>query len=131
MRQQLARIGVGPQRQVAFEDLPWPHKLAVLWGMKRGNDQLEAGLQHMGSSVNGWHVARPACSAADYKEDWLRRALVAKAGLYALNAEEATYLITCSPLTDGQQLDTGKHCYRLTFPAGQLPPARASVGDAV
>lgn len=124
MRQQLARIGVGPQRQVAFEDLPWPHKLAVLWGMKRGNDQLEAGLQHMGSSVNGWHVGLAGGSAADYKEDWLRRALVAKAGLYALNAEEATYPITRS-LTDGQQLDTGKHRYRLTFPAGQLPPARA------
>ncbi len=124
IRRQLARIGVGPQRQLAFSELPWLHRLAVLWGMKRGSDRLEAGLQQMGANLNGWHVGLAGGSAEDYQQDWLRRALVAKAGLYALNAEEATYPISRA-LSNGAALDTGKHRYRLTFPAGQLPPARA------
>lgn len=124
LRAQLARIGVGPGRTIAFNELPWLHKMAALWGMKRGNDLIEETTKNMGKTVNGWYIGVAGGSAEDYQQDWLRRAVVARAGIYALDAAEAVYpIIRLS--SDGQKLDTSKHRYQFTFPANSLPPAKA------
>ncbi|MBF7730554.1 DUF1254 domain-containing protein [Pseudomonas sp. N040] len=125
IRSQLARIGVGPDKRFAFTELPWLHRLAVLWGMKRGSDRLEASLKATGNQVNGWHIGQLAGgSIADYQDNWLLRAQVTKAGIYALDSLEAMYPLTRS-LADGTPLDTGKHRYSLTFKVGELPPVNA------
>jgi hypothetical protein len=59
-----------------------------------------------------------------YKGDWLLRAAAAQAGIFGNTAGEAVYPMT-RWLPDGEVIDTGKHNYTLTFPAGQFPPAHA------
>ncbi len=124
VRSRLARIGVGPDKTFDFADLPWLHKLAALWGMKAGKDKIEADLEAIGSNINGWRVSDPAGDRAFYNGNWLKRAAVAKAGIYANDGVEAMYPMSRT-LSDGQPLDGSKHNYTLTFPAGQLPPVHA------
>ena len=56
--------------------------------------------------------------------DWLKRAAVAKAGIYANDLVEATYPLTRTDAV-GEALDGSKHSYTLTFPKGELPPVNA------
>jgi hypothetical protein len=125
MRSQLARIGVGPDKQFEYKDLPWLHKLAVFWGMKSGRDRLEAAIKSNSDKINGWTIGNvTGGDARHYNGQWLDRALVATVGLYALDPQEATYPLTRA-LGDGTPLDTGKHAYSLTFRADELPPVNA------
>ena len=125
IRSQLARIGVGSDKQFEYKDLPWLHKLAVLWGMKSGKDRLEAVIQSNSDKINGWTVGNiTGGDARHYNGNWVDRAVVASVGLYALDPLEATYPITRA-LSDGTPLDTGKHDYSLTFQPGELPPVNA------
>ena len=125
IRSKLARIGVGPEKQFEYKDLPWLHKLAVLWGMMNGRDRLEAAINSNKNLINGWTIGTlTGGSAEQYNGNWLVRAMVAKVGLYALDSLEATYPVTRA-LSDGTPLDNGKHDYSLTFQAGELPPVNA------
>jgi hypothetical protein len=54
----------------------------------------------------------------------VKRAAVAKAGIYANDPVEAMYPLT-KTLANGETLDGSKHNYTLTFPAGQLPPVNS------
>ena len=125
IRNKLARIGVGPDKQFAFEDMSWLHQLAALWGLKNGRDRLDAEIKSSNNLINGWTIgALTGGSAEQYNGNWLARAVVATVGLYALDSLEATYPVTRA-LADGTPLDTGKHAYSLTFKAGELPPVNA------
>jgi hypothetical protein len=61
---------------------------------------------------------------AFYHGDWLNRAAVAKAGIYANDPVEAAYPLTRADEA-GEALDGSKHAYTVTFPAGQYPPVNA------
>jgi hypothetical protein len=61
---------------------------------------------------------------AFFNGDWLKRAAVAKAGIYANDPAEATYPMTRKD-SGGETLDGSKHKYTLTFAAGQFPPVNA------
>jgi hypothetical protein len=63
-------------------------------------------------------------SAEGYAGNWLLRAAVAKAGIYANTTEEAVYPFTRSD-SDGQKLDGSQHDYTLTFAKDGLPPVNA------
>jgi hypothetical protein len=60
----------------------------------------------------------------EFLNDYLYRFAGAKLGLYGNSGEEAIYLAYFVAAT-GAQADASKHGYRLTFPKGRLPPARA------
>ncbi len=124
IRAQLARIGVGPDKRFAFSELPWLHRLAALWGMKRGSDAIDQALASGSNSINGWLISSFAGDSAHFAGNWLNRAMVAKAGIYANDAVEATYPMTRS-LADGQPLDTSRNKYSITFKAGELPPVNS------
>jgi hypothetical protein len=125
LRARLASIGIGPDKRFAFSELPWTHRLAVLWGMRQGSRHIDQALEKMGNNINGWQIGALSGGAdANLTGDWLTRAMVTRAGIYALDAEEAVYPLTRA-LADGTPLDTGKHAYRLTFQADELPPAQA------
>ena len=124
IRAQLARIGVGSDKAFAFNQLPWLHRMAALWGMKRGNDQIEAAIASRGKRINGWQVSSLAGDREFYAGNWLQRAMVAKAGIYANDAPEAVYPMT-RHLENGQVLNTAKHRYSITFGADQLPPVNS------
>ena len=125
IRAKLARIGVGPGKTFNFKDLDAEHKAEVLLGMKDGEEKIAAAISSMGKSMNGWQVGGLAGGdRAYYNGDWLKRAAVAKAGIYANDTAEAAYPMAAKDST-GQPLDASKHNYTLTFPAGQLPPVNA------
>jgi len=124
IRAKLATIGVGPGKTFAFKDLSLEQKLWVALGMKEGDRKIDQAVAASGKNVNGWRVGSAGGDSAFFNGDWLKRAAVAKAGIYANDAIEATYPITRVD-TDGSPLDGARHAYSLTFPAGGLPPVNA------
>jgi hypothetical protein len=75
-------------------------------------------------NLNGWSVGSFFGDRIFYKENWLKRAAAAKAGLYGNDAVEAMYPFTRTN-AEGETLDASKHNYTITFPAGQLPPVNS------
>jgi hypothetical protein len=124
IRAQLARIGIGPGKTLNFKDLSLEDKLEIGLGMKEGERKVDEAIGSAGKAVNGWRVSSFAGDNAHYNGDWLKRAVAAKAGIYANDAAEATYPLTRID-SDGQTLDGSKNSYALTFPPGQLPPVNA------
>ncbi|MDM0024396.1 DUF1254 domain-containing protein [Variovorax saccharolyticus] len=124
IRAKLASIGVGPGRTFEFKDLSIEHKGAVLLGMKAGDEKVDKFLSGGMKKINGWSVGAFFGDQAFYNGDWLMRAGAAKGGLYGNDAVEAMYPYTRTD-GSGQTLDTSKHSYTLTFPAGKLPPVNA------
>jgi len=124
IRARLASIGIGPGRTFAFKDLSPEHKAAVLLAMKEGDDKVDKYLASGMKDVNGWKVGSLFGDRAFYNGDWLKRAAAAKGGIYGNDAVEAMYPMTRVD-ANGETLDTGRHNYTLTFPAGQLPPVNA------
>jgi hypothetical protein len=124
IRAKLASIGVGPGKTFELKDLSPEHRAAVLEGMKAGDGKVDKQLASGVKNINGWGVGAFFGDRAFYDGNWLVRAAAAKGGLYGNDAVEAVYPFT---RTDGkgQTLDTSKHNYTLTFPAGQLPPVNA------
>src|SRR5208282_1538181 len=125
IRTQLARIGVGAGKKFNFEDLDLEHNLEVGLGMKAGDAKIDAAVAAGGKDQNGWRVGGLAGGdAAYFNGDWLARAGLAKAGIYANDPAEAMYPYTRKDVR-GETLDCSQHNYTLTFPAGQLPPVNA------
>ena len=123
IREKLASIGIG-HKTFDFKDLPLKDKLELAAGMKLGQLKLEEAVKKAGADINGWRVASAGGDSAFFNGDWLQRAIIAKAGIYANNAEEAMYPFTRND-SDGQPLDGSKNKYTITFPADQLPPVNA------
>jgi hypothetical protein len=125
IRTRLARIGVGPGKRFDLKDLSAEQKAAVGMGIKDGEKRVDDAVATVGKGINGWRVGGMAGGdRAYFHGDWLRRAGVAKAGIFAADPAEATYPLTRTDST-GETLDGSKHNYTLTFAAGQLPPVNA------
>jgi hypothetical protein len=124
IRAKLARIGIGAGKDFNFQDLSAEQKAAVVQGMQAGHVKVEDGIKNLGTKINGWNIAGAGGDSAFYNGDWLKRAAVAQAGIYANDAEEATYPLS-KTLPNDESLDGSKHNYTITFPAGQLPPVNA------
>jgi len=124
IREKLARIGIGAGKDFNFQDLSAEQKAAVVQGMQAGHAQVEEGIKNLGTKINGWNIVGAGGDSAFYNGDWLKRAAVAQAGIYANDAEEATYPLS-KTLPDGEPLDGSKHNYAITLPAGQFPPVNA------
>jgi hypothetical protein len=124
IRAKLASIGVGPGKTFDFKDLSLEHKAAIGLGMKEGDAKVDEFSSSGLKDVNGWKIGSFFGDRDFYKGNWLMRAAAAKVGIYGNDAVEATYPYTRTTAT-GETLDTGKHNYTLTFPAGQLPPVNS------
>lgn len=124
IRAKLAKIGVGPGKTFDFKDLSLEHKAAVVLGMAEGERKIEEKIKTMGKVQNGWTISSAFGDRAFYNGDWLLRSAAAKTGIFGNDAVEAMYPFTRTT-ADGELIDTSKHNYTLTFPAGQLPPVNA------
>lgn len=124
IRAKLASIGIGPGKPFAFKDLSAEHKAAVLLGLKAGDDKVDKYLAGGTKVINGWNISALFGDRAFYQGNWLLRAGAAKGGLYGNDAVEAVYPYTRIDAA-GATIDTSKHSYTITFPAGQLPPVNA------
>ena len=123
-RAKLASIGIGPGKTFDFKDLSAEHKAAVALGMKEGDEKVDKYLASGFKDINGWKVGSAFGDRAFYNGNWLLRAAAAKGGIYGNNADEAMYPMSRADAARAT-LDTAKHNYTLTFPAGQLPPVNA------
>lgn len=124
IRAKLASIGIGPDKKFDFKDLSLEHKAAVALGMKAGEEKIEQYLATERKSINGWKISSFFGNREFFNGDWMLRAAGAKAGIYGNDAAEAAYPMSREDGT-GATLDTSKHDYTLTFPAGQMPPVNA------
>lgn len=124
IRAKLASIGIGPGKTFAFKDLSLEHKAAVLLGMKEGDAKIDEHLSSGTKVINGWNISALFGDRSFYNGNWLLRAGSSKGGLYGNDAAEAMYPYTRIDAA-GEELDTSKHNYTITFPAGQLPPVNA------
>jgi hypothetical protein len=124
IRAKLASIGIGPGKTFNFRELSVEDKLEIVLGMKQGQDKVDAAVAAAGKNVDGWRVSSAAGDSSYYNADWLTRAVVAQAGIYANDSDEAMYPYTRLD-SDGETLDGSRHSYTLTFPAGLLPPVNA------
>jgi hypothetical protein len=125
IRAKLGSIGVGPEKTFSFKDLSAEDKLEVALGMKEAARKLDEAIANAGRNVNGWRVGGLAGGdSAFYNGDWLKRAAVAKGGIYANSPQEATYPFTRVD-AEGETLDGGGHAYTLTFGPDSLPPVNA------
>jgi len=124
IRAKLARIGVGTKGKFDPGALSPEVRAALAEGMKAGSDKVDARVSTLGADFNGWRVSAPFGNRAFFNGDWLLRAAAARAGIYGVDAEEGVYPLTRNA-GDGSVLDGSKHKYTITFPKGQLPPARA------
>lgn len=124
IRDKLALIGIGPGKKFAFDQLSLRHKAEILLGMKAGQDKIKHNLTNMGKKINGWHISGAGGDRDYYHGNWLLRASVAQAGIYANDAKEAMYPYT-REAGNGQLLDGSKHHYTLTFAKDQFPPVNA------
>ncbi len=124
IREQLARIGVGPGKTFNFKDLSLEKKLETVVGLKQGKDKVDAAVEEAGTKINGWNISAPFGDAAHFNGNWLLRAAAAQAGIYGNDAEEAMYPMTRHAIT-GEPIDCSANAYTLTFVAGDLPPVNA------
>jgi hypothetical protein len=125
IREKLARLGVSAGKPFHFKSLSPEQKAAVVEGMKAGEAKVEQAIVGTGKNINGWTLGGLAGGdSAYFHGDWLKRAALAKAGIYANDPVEATYPLTRIDAA-GETLDCSKHNYTLTFPSGQLPPVNA------
>ncbi|KLU04584.1 hypothetical protein RISK_003638 [Rhodopirellula islandica] len=125
IRAKLASIGIGPGKTFDFKDLSLEHKAEVLLGMKAGSEKVDSLVADGGNDQNGWQVGGLAGGdEAFFGGNALKLAATAKAGIYANVPAEAMYPATRKD-THGDAIETSKHNYTLTFPAGQLPPVNS------
>jgi len=124
IRAKLATIGIAPGVSFDMKSLSPERQQAVVEGMKAGDAKVTEFVASGATDINGWQVGSLWGDSDVIKDDWLKRAGGAKAGIYGNDAAEAMYLITHAD-ANGQPLDGSKHKYTITFPAGSLPPVNA------
>ena len=124
IRARLASIGVGPGKTIQFKDLSPEQRAAVARGMQAGDAKVDKAVADFGETINGWNVGSAQGDRAYFNGNWMLRAVGARAGIYGLDAVEATYPMTRVD-AEGKPLDASKNRYTLTFAAGALPPVNA------
>ena len=125
IRDKLATLGIGTGNFDRFKALAATYRRELALGMKAGDEKINQAIATAGERRNGWLFPKAGGGPREhYAGDWLRRAALAKAGIYAMNASEALYPMTRT-LDNGELIDASKHRYTLTFAPGQLPPANA------
>ena len=122
LRERIAAIGLGSGNFDTFKAIAAKYRPQLMAGVQAGDAKINALIAKAGPRVNGWNWNFSLDSDRDnYTGDYLKRAALARAAPFGLNADEARYPIS-STLANGEPLDASKHNYSLTFKAGELPP---------
>ncbi len=116
----LAKIGVNPGWRV---DVNAIQKHLIQLGVSLANDKMHEAIDSQSASPveNGWIMWRDTIGQTG--THYNIRAGVAMAGLGALPISEAAYASTS--IDNKNQILKGKNQYKIHFPAGQIPPAKA------
>lgn len=124
MRARFAKIGIEAGKSFPCCELTTAQEAALKQGVEKGLAAIKQKTSHIGTTVNGWSILDITNDREAYHGDWMARAAIAMAGIYANDSVEAVYPITRSDV-DGSPLDGSQQKYTITFPAGQFPPVKA------
>jgi hypothetical protein len=124
LRDKFAKLGIVAGKPFDAVALPPMQMEGLVEGVKSGTEKIQRAAATMGREVNGWRVTTATLDRAGYHGDWLARAAIAAAGVYANDSVEAMYPMSRTD-ADGAKLDGAKGRYTLTFPPGQFPPVNA------
>lgn len=125
LRARFAKIGVEAGKPFDLERFTPEQRAELLAGVQSGLAKIKRQMQELGRSENGWRVSTSGFGdRSNYQGDWTLRAAAAMAGIYGNNAVEALYPMLAVD-SEGNKPDCSRNRYTLTFPAGQLPPAKA------
>ena len=125
LRARFAQIGVEAGKPFPLDRLSQGQKAELEAAMKSGIETIKQKAGTLGREENGWRVATGGFGDRQmFASDWTLRAAAAMAGIYGNDADEALYPLLATD-SDGKKPDASTSRYTLTFPAGQLPPARA------
>ena len=128
----LARLGIGPGKDFAFDALPKETQEAMKAGVKEGFGEIEAFIKNNASDplVSGKLFGTREFLTESARENYgldkldLPRAAAAHQGIYGNSAAEALYP-TFFTDADGKPLDASSNRYSMTFSEGDLPPVKA------
>lgn len=117
-----AHLNIGTGVEFKLDELGWLPSNILDVALNITRKKVAAALSGDRSNAEGWQVVRSGIGI--YGTNYKNRAGIAKAGLGALPAEEASYPNTWNT-ADGELLDGSKFNYRLHFAANELPPVDA------
>jgi hypothetical protein len=117
----IARIGLPPGASFDPVRLDAPTRSALDDAPKAAQELMTQSMPRLARVTNGWGMNTDTMGV--YGNFYLKRAIVARAGLGANPPEDAIYPLLVAD-ADGAPLN-GDHDYLCHFPAGQLPPADA------
>jgi hypothetical protein len=121
MRARLGRIGLRPGERFDYDALDPAVRGALEGAPAAAPELMRQTLPHVARVVNGWQMNTDTMGV--YGNFYLKRAIVAMAGLGANPPEDAVYPLNVAD-ADGQSL-TGDHDYLLHFDKDELPPVGA------
>ena len=107
-------IGIEAGKPFDVSKLSEAQKAALVEGAKSGVEKIEKKGRTLGAEVDGWRTGLNGGSRASFGGDWLRRAAVALAEIYANDRAEALYPTTRTDAT-GAVLDGAKSGYSITL----------------
>ena len=117
----IARIGLRPGDSFDPARLDAAARSALDGAPKAAQELMTQNMPRLARVTNGWGMNTDTMGV--YGNFYLKRAIVARAGLGANPPEDAIYPLLVAD-ADGAPLN-GDHDYLCHFPAGQLPPADA------
>ena len=118
---QLKKIGIEPGKNFDIEKVDPSIRSALAHAPEEGQQLMEWKLPTLARVVNGWSMNTDTMGV--YGNYYLKRAIVAQAGLGANLPEDAIYPINVSD-ESGRPLD-GANRYIIHFDKGETPPASA------
>jgi len=132
LRDDLARLGIGPGTGFDFASLPKVIQDALKAGAKEGLAEIEAFIEKemqdplASAKAFGTREFLTRSAKENFKLDGLQliRAAAAHMGIYGNSASEAIYPTYLTD-ADGDPLDGSKHGYTLTFGKDDLPPVKS------
>ena len=124
LREKFSEIGIAPDNSFELDKLSLEQKLGIGLGIKSGYEKIEKEKKDLGKEVNGWRIMDLNGSRAGYNGNYLVRAAVALAGIYANDSSEVMYPMAYVD-NKGAPLDASKYKYTISFAEGQLPPVNA------
>lgn len=121
MLDRIARVGLVPGQTFNMDRLSPDTQAALRAAPAAARKEIAQALPRAGSVANGWRmIGNPI---GTYGTDYLRRAMIAFAGLGANPVEDAIYPFAMTD-ADGAPFD-GAAKYVIHFDKAQLPPARS------
>jgi hypothetical protein len=121
MLDRLARLGLAPGQPFDPERLAPAVRDALGAAPALARHQIARAMRQAGTAANGWRIILNPIGS--YGTDYLRRAMIAFAGLGANPVEDAIYPFGLTD-ADGQPFDSAAS-YTIHFEPAQLPPVRA------